>query len=608
MAPAVPSPRPAADTVQDMSNQTITLKTVNELRLDSKGKPQRYFIAAYQRGYRWTPLQVTQLLEDIREFTKRRNPQPDDFYCLQPLVMRISEGGGFEVVDGQQRLTTLMLILRHFNERLTEKYRQPVFTLEYETRPELLKFLDHPTEELANKNVDFFHLKLAMDSIETWFSDKESELEEIKSAFQGKAKVIWYEIAETEHPVDVFTRLNVGKIPLTNDELIRALFLKRSSGDETESQNLQTLIAYEWDHIEKTLQSDAFWYFVSNDLDRAQNRIGLLFELVASADGIPEEFKHDPYGIFFTFGRRLKQPGVTLEAEWRKIKQAFLLLEEWYEDRVLFHMVGYLVSQGFSLNMIRGLSGNSSKSTFQQRLRQEIFTNSIDPKTVWPLSELEVRERVDDRLDTLKYPSTRIKSLLLLFNVATLLQNTQSNLRFQFDSFKNGSWNIEHVRSVASDKPERHFERVKWLDTCCRYLESTQAEPELQEEIRSFMGLPQVEALNEIFDPLYDSVIAHFKEDTDESADHSIANLALLDEHTNKSYKNAVFAVKRQRLLKLDQAGIFVPLCTRNVFLKCYSPEVDNMMFWGEEDCNGYLKVMTETLTNFFIGKTEVSQ
>ena len=159
-----------------MSEQAITLKTVNELRLDSEGKPQRYFIAAYQRGYRWTPLQVTQLLEDIREFTKRRNPQPDDFYCLQPLVMRISEGGGYEVVDGQQRLTTLMLILRHFNERLTEKYRQPVFSLEYETRPELLSFLDQPTDELASENVDFFHLKMAMDAIESWFSDKDSEL------------------------------------------------------------------------------------------------------------------------------------------------------------------------------------------------------------------------------------------------------------------------------------------------------------------------------------------------------------------------------------------------------------------------------------------------
>jgi hypothetical protein len=591
-----------------MTEQAITLKTVNELRLDGEGKPQRYFIAAYQRGYRWTPLQVTQLLEDIREFTKRRNPQPEDFYCLQPLVMRVSEEGGYEVVDGQQRLTTLMLILRHFNERLTEKYRQPVFTLEYETRKELLNFLDEPTDELANRNVDFFHLKMAMDAIESWFSDKDSELEEIKSAFQGKAKVIWYEIAETEHPVDVFTRLNVGKIPLTNDELIRALFLRRSSGDEAESRNLQTQIAYEWDHIEKTLQSDAFWYFVSNDLNRAQNRIGILFELVAYAEGIPEAFRHDPYGIFFTFGMRLKQPGVSLEAEWRKIKQAFLLLEEWYEDRVLFHMIGYLVSENAAINSIRELSASCSKSTFQQLLRQQIFANAIDAKADWPLSEQEIRERVTDRLDALKYPSSKIKSLLLLFNVATLLQNGQSNLRFQFDSFKSESWNIEHVRSVTADKPERHHERRSWLGNCCSYLMSINAEPGLQEGIKLFMELPQADASNDVFDPLYDRVIAYFKEDTDEAADHGIANLALLDEYTNKSYKNAVFAVKRQRLLQLDQAGIFVPLCTRNVFLKCYSPEVDNIMFWGEDDSNGYLEVMTNTLANFFSGKMEGGQ
>jgi uncharacterized protein with ParB-like and HNH nuclease domain len=66
-----------------MSQQTITLKTLNDLRLDISGNSQCYFIAAYQRGYRWSPLQVTQLLEDIREFTQRRNPQPDEFYCLQ---------------------------------------------------------------------------------------------------------------------------------------------------------------------------------------------------------------------------------------------------------------------------------------------------------------------------------------------------------------------------------------------------------------------------------------------------------------------------------------------------------------------------------------------
>ncbi|MGN8257739.1 DUF262 domain-containing protein [Pseudomonas sp. SMSB3] len=591
-----------------MTEQAITLKTVNELRLDGEGKPQRYFIAAYQRGYRWTPLQVTQLLEDIREFTKRRNPQPEDFYCLQPLVMRVCEEGGYEVVDGQQRLTTLMLILRHFNERLTQRFRQPVFSLEYETRPELLKFLDEPTVELADKNVDFFHLKMAMDAIEDWFADKDDEFEEIKASFQGKAKVIWYEIAETEHPVDVFTRLNVGKIPLTNDELIRALFLKRSSGEQSEYLNLQTQIAYEWDHMEKALQADAFWYFVSNDRDRAQNRIGLLFELVASAEGIPEAFKHDPYGVFFAFGTRLKQPDVSLETEWRKIKQAFLLLEEWYEDRVLFHMIGYLVSENVAINTIRELSCNCSKSGFQERLRQEIFAKSISASVAWPLGNQEVREQIADRLDTLKYPSLRIKSLLLLFNVATLLQNTQSNLRFQFDSFKGASWNIEHVRSITGDKPERHHERVKWLGNCLSYLESSSAEPELQDGIKTFLALPQIDASNDIFDPLYDKVLANFNESLDEAADHSIANLALLDEYTNKSYKNAVFAVKRQRILQLDQAGIFVPLCTRNVFLKCYSPEVNNMMFWSEEDSNGYLEVMNNTLADFFGGNTERGQ
>jgi len=193
----------------------------------------------------------------------------------------------------------------------------------------------------------------------------------------------------------------------------------------------------------------------------------------------------------------------------------------------------------------------------------------------------------------------------LLFNVATLLQNKQSNLRFQFESFKGASWNIEHVRSITADKPERHHERIKWLSHCLSYLETNSAELELQEDIRSFLVLPQINAGNDIFDPLYDRVLDHFNEGTDEAADHSIANLTLLDEHTNKSYKNAVFAVKRQRLLQLDQAGIFVPLCTRNVFLKCYSHEVDNMLFWGEEDSNGYLQAMINTLADFFGGNME---
>jgi uncharacterized protein with ParB-like and HNH nuclease domain len=171
-----------------MSDQEISLQTVNDLRLDANGEPQRFFIAAYQRGYRWSPLQVAQLLDDIREFTKRRNPQPEEFYCLQPLVLKTFEEGGYEVVDGQQRLTTLLLILRHFNERLAEKYQQQLYTFAYETRQNLMDFLKNPSKSLAESNVDFFHLGEAIEVIEKWFTQKESEVEEIKSALLNKAK------------------------------------------------------------------------------------------------------------------------------------------------------------------------------------------------------------------------------------------------------------------------------------------------------------------------------------------------------------------------------------------------------------------------------------
>jgi hypothetical protein len=601
-----------------MSDQEISLKTINDLRLDDNKEPQRFFIAAYQRGYRWSPLQVTQLLDDIWEFTKRRDPQPEEFYCLQPLVLKSIQDGGFEVVDGQQRLTTLLLILRHFNERLAEKYQLQLYTLDYETRKNLMEFLILPTKELAESNVDFFYLWKAIEVIEQWFSERESDVEEIKTALLNKTKVIWFQLADVENPVEAFTRLNVGKIPLTNDELIRALFLRRNNADENETQSLQLQIAYEWDQLEKALQEDAFWYFLNNQSGNLQNRIGFLFDLVARAEGLPPEAVHDTYGIFYVFSQKLRVQGASPKQEWRKIKQAFLMLEEWFEDRTLFHIVGFLVAEGMGINAIRELSGQCTKSEFEDRLRQEIFAKVIGGQITGDTDKQSVRERVSERLESLEYGPHRakIRSLLLLFNLATLLQNSRSNIRFQFDSFKSEKWDIEHVRSVTTVKLERHSDRVAWFGPVLSYfksyksqkIEEQQLQDEINKEIETFVKLSQSEATNEIFDPLYAKVLACFGENVGEEADHGIANLALLDQHTNRSYKNAVFAIKRKRILELDQAGIFVPLCTRNVFLKCYSPKANNVLFWSEQDRDAYQQAIIETLVIFFVGKMEDSE
>jgi hypothetical protein len=596
-----------------MTNSTISLKPITSLLAGADGKPANYWIPAYQRGYRWSALQVTQLLDDVWEFIQTsEGGNRHQFYCLQPIVIKALSDGVFEVVDGQQRLTTIFIILTYLKD-LAAVLGKTRFRLTYATRGEASEsFLDQIDPSRAEENVDFFHICQAYRAVERWFQNRDG-LQRLKllqhllndDESGRNVKVIWFQLADSDSPVDAFTRLNVGKIPLTNDELIRALFLKRSNPEDSEGEAAQLRVAYEWDILEKALQSDAFWYFLSNQKGRTQNRIGFLFELIVKSAGLPVGGEDDAYGIFYAFNSKLKAQGANPEFEWRRVKQTFMMLEEWFEDRVLYHVIGFLVSEGVSLAEIRELSNHCTKSEFEQKLRRKVFSKVISGEFPENASEEEIRIRVNDVLEDLEYGYRRakIRSVLLLFNLATLLQDKRSNIRFQFDSFKSERWDIEHVRSVNADRPENHSDRLAWLEHCLGYLKSQQSGEQLQKDIESLKKMVPRDVTDEVFDPLYDQLLAYFHETSDVESDQGIGNLTLLDEHTNRSYKNAVFAVKRQQLLSLDQAGIFVPLCTRNVFLKCYSPHVDNVMFWGARDRLAYQTTILETLVGFFSGQ-----
>ena len=82
-----------------MGNQ-IQLDT--ELVGDIKGT---FFVSSYQRGYGWGKDEDLRLLDDIYQDGKKN-------YCLQPVVVRNS-GAAYELIDGQQRLTTLFLIYKY---------------------------------------------------------------------------------------------------------------------------------------------------------------------------------------------------------------------------------------------------------------------------------------------------------------------------------------------------------------------------------------------------------------------------------------------------------------------------------------------------------------
>ena len=610
-----------------MSNDKLRLKPINDLL------KEKFFIPSYQRGYRWTPRQVTALLDDIFEFHRERDGQKKEaFYCLQPVVVMRRPDGDWELIDGQQRLTTVFLILTYLRKQM-EAVDKTRYTLHYETRKGSGAFLENfdstQIQKHLNDNIDYYHICKAYLAIEKWFSAKTNDYKltitqciTADDELGRNVKVIWYELPDEETPVDVFIRLNIGKIPLTNAELIKALFL-RSPNTSTDEQKIKRLhIAQEWDSIEKAFQSDDLWYFMHKGEVSYPTRIQYLFELITHSSPQADDLnKDDPMFIFLAYNRMFTQSGAKPDSEWLKVKQKFMICEEWHADRVLYHLIGYLVINGVSLlDIMKESTSCNSKSDFKGRLKNIVLKVLFEKYFNDFNTEDDLRDHIITVLSELSYESDKeeIRSALLLFNIATLLQNTTSKIRFPFDSYKKERWDIEHIRSVKSDKPNRVDRQKEWLENVIEYWTGRH---EREEQKKRLLQHPDQETSGDkenelcsaaiklldaktfdstIFDQLYESILECFEEKDSSETDNSLANLALLDYRTNRSYKNAVFPIKRRRIIGLDKSGTFIPLCTTNVFLKYYSHKIDKMMFWSDADRTDYFNAIVDTLVTFF--------
>ncbi|MGZ4415402.1 MAG: DUF262 domain-containing protein [Gaiellaceae bacterium] len=173
-----------------------------------------FFVPAYQRGYRWTEYEVGQLLEDIRDSNGTT-------YYLQPVVVKGRNDDSWELVDGQQRLTTLYLIFQYLARTHLPSVATS-YTITYETREGSKDYLDQLGEADADSNIDYFHMFHAYRCIEEWFAKFEHRTTHEATRLYGylfdSVKVLWYEAPADVDSTNLFTRLNVGRIPLTDAE------------------------------------------------------------------------------------------------------------------------------------------------------------------------------------------------------------------------------------------------------------------------------------------------------------------------------------------------------------------------------------------------------
>ena len=541
-----------------------------------------FYVPSYQRGYRWGKPEVERLLDDIY------STKGDINYCLQPVVVKKNDDG-YELIDGQQRLTTIYLIYRFMSEH-SKSINGPRFTLSYETRKKSKDFLKSIDESRKEENIDFWFFCSAYESIKAWFSkkDRKSTLTNMNKYFDEIVKIIWYEVEESEDAIGLFTRLNIGKIPLTNAELVKAMFLSKGRTDTNMERKKQEEISFQWDHMEKELHNDSLWFFLTNKSTEYQTRADLVLDLISQK---PTD-NRDKYYTFFKFNE-MYQDGKNLDDIWYEIQQTFLTLKEWHSNHEFYHKIGYLIASGSKTlrDIFELFSKSKTKPDFKKSLNDYIKNSIKIGKNYTDLSY----EKTEDQ--------KKIKKLLLLFNIESVRKSGEHSQWFPFDKYKNGKdgsviWSLEHIHAQQSEGLSTQKMWQEWLKLHIPSIKSISHDSEL---IKRMGDASSNDSLSrQDFDSLQQEVVGLLSEKGHSEYLHSIANLALLSSGANAALSNSTFDVKRTEIIKMDKKGAFIPFCTRMVFLKYYTSSDKNQLhFWGEEDRKEYVAEMNRILKDY---------
>ena len=240
-----------------------------------------FVIPEYQRSYVWDTDNIQDLLDDLWFAYKNK---PNDEYFLGSLVLKKTEEKEFneyEVLDGQQRLTTfflLMALLRDIskNRVLKEVCQKRVYQEEnefdyipervrivYKIRDNVENFIkeyilvDEGTLNLEiekyieSNNTSISHMANAIREMKSFFSDKDDQdIENFCKFLGGKLVFIYVSTESKEDAFRMFTILNNRGIPLTSADILKSINIGEVPNEE------KNRYAEKWEEIEGYLGKD----------------------------------------------------------------------------------------------------------------------------------------------------------------------------------------------------------------------------------------------------------------------------------------------------------------------------------------------------------------
>ena len=545
-----------------------------------------FIIPTYQRGYRWRTKHVQALIDDLTS---------SKTYCLQPIVLQKNKNGGFLVVDGQQRLTTLMLLLNAWKDKDEHVWEMA------------------PENEQKNQGILNEACRQNTTNIAKNTEDKK------KNEIKGKLDKIFfirYLLDDDEDGHAAFQRLNSGKIPLTSSELIRAKLVGPGCANRYE-------LAAEWERIEQRLRDDRFWFMFNGKASESFTRIDKLFEIITQTE---DKVKLDRLAPYYEVEKKANEPW------WEKLLNLFWMLEQCYNDVELYHYIGWL--RHFRNRQFHSIYNTylDDKIKFKQNLQKDI------------VKVLKLRKADGmPNIDSFSYDTDKdtLRSFFVLFNIESLNAKVRGKdkkekerneyERFPFDLYANLLWDIEHIDSHTNNQMTEPAEQIEWaIET---YLENDKEKEDAdllcwiksrneskykdiiikiidkiaiddndkEKKVEVFCSNNNLQVSVDEFSELYTARIDKNKCINDKN---QIGNLTLLDRNTNRSYHNAIFPFKRREIIRVDQTGkdtndeeVFIPPCTRNVFTKYYTNYAVSITQWMQQDADDYRNAIVKTFT-----------
>lgn len=589
--------------------------------LNSHSGIKEFYVASYQRGYRWGIEEVEYLLNDINGIAK------DKKYCIQPLAVTLNENNKWELIDGQQRTTTVYLIQTALKNSFSLNGHS-IYSIDYNTRKDTRDYLndirdnnilesyldvdidaqwdEFTTYEPQKDNVDNYHLFQAYLTIYNWLkklSDDERKLFSEKLLHQ--TYVIWHPLTidnNTKQTVeDFFINMNAGKIKLTSAELIKALFILDidNSDEPWDIKDFKKQkLASEWDHIENELHDNTFWYFINNNNKHEYStRIGKLFDIDCKKPENAEELFS-----YYVYSKKER-------LDWEKIKQVFQRLKEWYDDVDSFHLIGFIINADFkSLEEIIFKTEGLMKSEINDYFEQTIKKNFELEKT-FDGAKVRVYE-----LENLHYKKTytECQNILLLYNIRLTEKNFPGQ-HFPFNLYQSPEtkWSIEHIHPQNPGQITSKEHALEWLDDYEKRFNDEEDKESVQDNLDTIAEIKE-ELYREDGDILKSQVSDKIKDFSNSVNDalglHQIGNLALLDKDTNSKIGNKGFMSKRKIIIEeSDNNSTYIPLGTINNFLKkttnAGKDKNIKVSYWSAQDSEDYAMDIEKLLKNYLPSK-----